>query len=148
MFICASYKFLKFRMLINSNAKFNVKCCFPTILAVFSTWSCRSTSLPFLLEKKKMFTIEEKIKLLDANKKTRQSCRQLADQFRIGKTAAAKIINDTHLDELVLYWIQYKNSLKHEIGCFWHFYMFTQSIKFFNSTIVQMFEKRDSLNRQ
>ena len=55
------------------------------------------------VSKKKMFTIEEKIKLLDANKKTRQSCRQLADQFRIGKTAAAKIINDTHLDELVLY---------------------------------------------
>ena len=94
MFICASYKFLKFRMLINSNAKFNVKCCFPTILAVFSTWSCRSTSLPFLLVKKKMFTIEEKIKLLDGNKKTRQSCRQLADQFRIGKTAAAIIIKN------------------------------------------------------
>ena len=92
MFICASYKFLKFRMLINSNAKFNVKCCFPTILAVFSTWSCRSTSLPFLLVKKKMFTIEEKIKLLDANKKTRQSCRQLADQFRIGRPQLPKLL--------------------------------------------------------
>ena len=41
---------------------------------------------------KKTLTIEEKIKLLDANKKTRQSCRQLADQFRIGKITAAKII--------------------------------------------------------
>ena len=43
---------------------------------------------------KKTLTIEEKIKLLDANKKTRQSCRQLEDQFRIGKTAAAKIIKN------------------------------------------------------
>ena len=40
---------------------------------------------------KKTLTVEEKIKLLDANKKTRQSCRQLAHQFRIGKIAAAKI---------------------------------------------------------
>ena len=38
-----------------------------------------------------MFTIEEKVKLLDANKRTRQSCRQLADHFCIGKTGAAKI---------------------------------------------------------
>ena len=43
---------------------------------------------------KKTLTIEEKIKLLDANKKTRQSCRQLADQFRIGKTSVAKIIKN------------------------------------------------------
>ena len=41
---------------------------------------------------KKTLIIEAKIKLLDANKKTRQSCRQLADPFRIGKTAVAKII--------------------------------------------------------
>ena len=27
-------------------------------------------------------------------------------------------INNTHLDELVLYWIQYKNSLKHKAACF------------------------------
>ena len=43
---------------------------------------------------KKTLTIEEKIKPLDADKKTRQSCRQLAEQFRIGKTAAAKIIKN------------------------------------------------------
>ena len=43
---------------------------------------------------KKTLTIEEKIKLLDANNQTRQSCRQLADQFCIGKTAAAKIIKN------------------------------------------------------
>ena len=41
---------------------------------------------------KKTLTIEEKIKLLDANKKARQSWKQLADQFSTGKTAAAKII--------------------------------------------------------
>ena len=39
-------------------------------------------------------TIEEKIKLLAANKKTRQSCRQLADQFCIEKTATAKTIKN------------------------------------------------------
>ena len=41
---------------------------------------------------KKTLAIEEKIKLLDANKKTRQSWKQLADQFYTGKTAATKII--------------------------------------------------------
>ena len=30
-------------------------------------------------------------------------------------------INDTHMEELLLYWIQYKNSLKYKIGCFWRF---------------------------
>ena len=34
---------------------------------------------------KKSFSIEEKIKLLDAKKKTRRSCRQLADQLWIGR---------------------------------------------------------------
>ena len=43
---------------------------------------------------KKTLTIEEKIKLLDASKKTRQSCRQLAGQFHIGKTPAANIIKN------------------------------------------------------
>ena len=34
--------------------------------------------------------------------------------------------NDTHMEELVLYWIQYKNSLKYKIGCFWRFsYVYT-----------------------
>ena len=69
MFICASCKFLKFRMLINSNAKFNVKCCFPTILAVFSTWSCRSTSLPFLLVKKKCLPLKKKSNFLMLTKR-------------------------------------------------------------------------------
>ena len=41
---------------------------------------------------KKTLTIEEKIKVIDAKKKARQSWKQLADQFCIGKTAAAKII--------------------------------------------------------
>ena len=41
---------------------------------------------------KKTLTIEQNVKLPDANKKTRQICRQLADQRRIGKTTAAKII--------------------------------------------------------
>ena len=92
MFICASFEFLKFRMLINFSTKFNVQRCFSTIFVVFSTWPCRTTSWPVLLVKKKTLTIEEKIKLLDANKKPRQSWKQLADQFRIGKTAASKII--------------------------------------------------------
>ena len=43
---------------------------------------------------KKMLTIEEKIRLLDANKKTRLSCRQLADQFRNRKATAAKIFKN------------------------------------------------------
>ena len=38
---------------------------------------------------KKTLTLE--IKLLDANKERKQSCRQLAKMFNIGKTAAASI---------------------------------------------------------
>ena len=30
-------------------------------------------------------------------------------------------INDTHIEELALHWIQYKNSLKYKFGCFWQF---------------------------
>ena len=31
------------------------------------------------------------------------------------------IINDSHMEELVLYWIQYRNWLKYKVGCFWRF---------------------------
>ena len=30
-------------------------------------------------------------------------------------------LNDTHMEEPVLYWIQYKNWLKYRVGCFWRF---------------------------
>ena len=34
--------------------------------------------------------------------------------------------NDTHKEKLLLYWIQYKNSLKCKVGCFWRFsYVYT-----------------------
>ena len=40
----------------------------------------------------------------------------------------SKTSNDTHMEELALYWIQYKNSLKHKVGCFWHFsYIYTMN---------------------
>ena len=42
----------------------------------------------------KTLTLEGKIKLLDANKERRQSCRQLAEMFNIGRTAAANIIKN------------------------------------------------------
>ena len=42
----------------------------------------------------KALTLEGKIKLLDANKERKQSCRQLAEMFNIGKTAAANIIKN------------------------------------------------------
>ena len=88
MLICASFEFLEFQILINLIPKFNVQCCSSPILVVFSSMSKHQ------LSGKRTLTIEEKIKFLDANKKTRQSCRQLADQFRIMKTAAAKIIKN------------------------------------------------------
>ena len=43
---------------------------------------------------KKSLKLEGKIKLLDANKERKQSCRQLAEIFNIGKTAAANIIKN------------------------------------------------------
>ena len=41
--------------------------------------------------RKKMLTLKEKLKLFDSNKERKQSCRQLAKQMKIRKTAAAKI---------------------------------------------------------
>ena len=89
MFICASFEFLKFRVLINFNAKFNV---FLQVLLYFQHGVSRHQLAGSLI--KKTLTIGEKIKILDASKRTRQSCRQLADQFLIGKTAAAKIVTN------------------------------------------------------
>ena len=43
---------------------------------------------------KETLTLEGKIKLLDTNKERKRSCRQLAEMFNIGKTAAAKIIKN------------------------------------------------------
>ena len=43
---------------------------------------------------KRTLTLERKIKLLDANKERKQSCRQLVEMFDIGKTAAANIIKN------------------------------------------------------
>ena len=43
---------------------------------------------------KKTLTLEGKIKLLDTNKDRKQSCRQLAEMFDIGKTAAENIIKN------------------------------------------------------
>ena len=43
---------------------------------------------------KKTLTLEGKIKLLDTNKERKQSCRQLAEMFNIGITAAANIIKN------------------------------------------------------
>ena len=43
---------------------------------------------------KKTFTLEGKIKLLDANKERKQSCRQLVEMLNIGKTASANIIKN------------------------------------------------------
>ena len=43
---------------------------------------------------RRFLTLEGKIKLLDVNKQRMQSCRQLAEMFNIGKTAAANIIKN------------------------------------------------------
>ena len=50
--------------------------------------------------------------------------------FRVKLDCAAiqgkeHMINDTHMEELVLYW---KNSLKYKVGCFWRFsYVYTSN---------------------
>ena len=43
---------------------------------------------------KRTSMLEGKIKLLHSNKERKQSCRQLAEQFNIGKIAAADIIKN------------------------------------------------------
>ena len=45
----------------------------------------------------KTLTLEGNIKLLDANKESKQSCRQLAELFNIGKTIAANINNEAFI---------------------------------------------------
>ena len=102
MFICTVFELLKFRMLINLNLKFNVQCTnlmykfnekqFYNSCCIFNKTMLKHQLAGSL--SKKTLTIKEKLKLLDANKKTAQSCRQLADQFCIGKTAATKFIKN------------------------------------------------------
>ena len=43
---------------------------------------------------KKTLTLKGKIRLLDANKERKQSCRQLGEMLNIRKTAAADIIKN------------------------------------------------------
>ena len=43
---------------------------------------------------KKPLTLEGKMNLLNANKERKQSCRQLAEMFNIGQTAAANIVKN------------------------------------------------------
>ena len=50
------------------------------------------------------------------------------------------------MEELVFYWIQYKNSLKHKDGCFWRFSC-VYTIKLV-LLIPLSSEKWDSSNRQ
>ena len=58
------------------------------------------------------------------------------------------LINDIQREKLVLCWIQYKNSLKCKISCYWRFSCLHNQLSFFNSIIVQMPEKCDPSNRQ
>ena len=54
------------------------------------------------------------------------------------------VFNDTHMEELVLYWIQHKVHWNTKLAVYEVFHMFIKSVKFFlNSIIVQMSEKRD-----
>ena len=38
--------------------------------------------------------------------------------FKKRRFCAARKLNDTNREKLVLYWIQYKNALKCKVGCF------------------------------
>ena len=47
---------------------------------------------------KKCLTLDEKIKILDVVKKRKMNCREIAEQFKIGKTQAANVVkNETSL---------------------------------------------------
>ena len=53
----------------------------------------------------------------------RESEQHLQKQWKRYVKINSKVVqlNDTRMEELVLYWIQYKNSLKSKVGCFWRF---------------------------
>ena len=56
-------------------------------------------------------------------------------------------LNETHIEELVLYWIQYSTEIQGWL-LLTFFICFYIVISSFNSIILQMYEKRDSSNRQ
>ena len=91
MSLCVSFEFLKFWMLINFNAKFNAPLLFFYNSCCISNMAMLKHQLAGSLSEKTL-TIEEEIKLLDANKKERQICRELADQFRIGRPQLPKLL--------------------------------------------------------
>ena len=41
--------------------------------------------------------------------------------LKIETSWAKNDVNDTHREKVVRYFIQYKNSLKYKVGCFWRF---------------------------
>ena len=41
--------------------------------------------------------------------------------INIENTDDNECFNVTHREKIVLYWIQYKKSLKYKVGCFWRF---------------------------
>ena len=47
-----------------------------------------------------------------------QSVKKISMAMIISQQMNEEGLNDTHLEELVLYW---KNSLKYKVGCFWPF---------------------------
>ena len=92
MFICASLGFRKFRMLINFNAKFNVVLFFYNCCCFFNM-AMSKYQPPGSLSKKR-FPLKKKSRSLMLTKREGKVCWQLADQFRIGKTAVAEIIKN------------------------------------------------------
>ena len=51
---------------------------------------------------------------LSLGQKERQVAAESTTRFTL-------LVNDSHMEELVFYWIQYKNSSKYSVGCFWRF---------------------------
>ena len=101
---------------------------------------------PFSLGKKRIYYLDTQTKggLLICF----ENCQSVPYSHRQIRSRMMKkfiIVNDTHMEELVLYW---KKSLKYKVGCFWRFsYVYTINCSF-NSIIVQMPEKHDSSSRQ
>ena len=109
------YSVKKVFLEISQNSQENT-CVRDSFLIKFQVWST-----PFFTEHLRWLLLSVEQKLEEAGSERIPIC--LFDKNRTEEN-----VNDTHREKLMLYSIQYKNSLKYKVGCFWLFsYVYTIS---------------------
>ena len=99
---------------INTILKYPVNKLFADENTYHDTNQIDSLPLP-LLSCKSWILVKEK----PDRKKENSALQDLSTDFR--SMMAEECLNDTNREKLALYGIQYKNSFKYKVGCFWRF---------------------------